>query len=52
MPVHRQGVANVLKAGKDLREMNKANIPTNYKIPTYGTRRQATSGKSVVLDVH
>lgn len=52
MPVHRQGVANVLEGGQDLREMNKANIPTNYKIPTYGTQKAGDFGKSVVLDVH
>lgn len=52
MPVHRQGVANVLEGGQDLREMNKANIPTNYKIPTYGTQKAGDFGKSAVLDVH
>ena len=52
MPVHRQGVANVLEGGQDLREMSKANIPTNYKIPTYGTQKTGDFGKSVVLDVH
>jgi hypothetical protein len=52
MPIHRQGVANVLEGGQDLREMNKANIPTNYKIPTYGTQKAGDFGKSVVLDVH
>ena len=52
MPLHRQGVANVLEGGQDLREMSKANIPTNYKIPTYGTQKTGDFGKSVVLDVH
>ena len=52
MPVHRQGVANVLEGNLDLREMNKANIPTNYKIPTYGAQKAGDFGKSVVLDVH
>ena len=52
MPVHRQGVANVLEGGQDLREMSKANIPTNYKIPTYGAQKTGDFGKSVVLDVH
>ena len=52
MPVHRQGVANVLEGGQDLREISKANIPTNYKIPTYGAQKTGDFGKSVVLDVH
>jgi hypothetical protein len=52
MPVHREGVANVLEGGQDLREMSKANIPTNYKIPTYGAQKTGDFGKSVVLDVH
>ena len=52
MPVHRQGVASVLEGGQDLREMSKANIPTNYKIPTYGAQKTGDFGKSVVLDVH
>jgi hypothetical protein len=52
MPVHRQGVQNVLEGGQDLREMNKANIPTNYKIPTYGSQKAGDFANSVVLDVH
>ena len=52
MPIHRQGVANVLEGGQDLREMNKANIPTNYKIPTYGTQKAGDFANSTVLDVH
>lgn len=52
MPVHREGVKNVLEGGQDLRELLKADIPTNYKIPTYGTQKAGDFGKSVVLDVH
>ena len=52
MPVHREGVKNVLEGQQDLREMLKADIPTNYKIPTYGTQKAGDFGKSVVLDVH
>jgi hypothetical protein len=52
MPVHREGVASVLEGGQDLREISKANIPTNYKIPTYGAQKTGDFGKSVVLDVH
>jgi hypothetical protein len=52
MPIHRQGVANVLEGGQNLREMNKANIPTNYKIPTYGSQKAGDFANSVVLDVH
>jgi hypothetical protein len=52
MPVHRQGVQAVLEGGQDMREMLKANIPTNYKIPTYGTQKAGDFGKSMVLDVH
>lgn len=52
MPLHRQGVQNVLEGGQDLREMNKANIPTNYKIPTYGSQKAGDFANSVVLDVH
>ena len=52
MPVHRQGVQNVLEGNQDLREMLKADIPTNYKIPTYGAQKAGDFGKSVVLDVH
>jgi hypothetical protein len=52
MPVHRQGVQAVLEGGQDMREMLKADIPTNYKIPTYGTQKAGDFGKSMVLDVH
>jgi hypothetical protein len=52
MPVHREGVKSVLEGNQDLRELSKANIPTNYKIPTYGTQKAGDFGKSVVLDVH
>jgi hypothetical protein len=52
MDVHLQGVRDVLTKGLDLRELSKANIPTNYKIPTYGTQKAGDFGKSVVLDVH
>jgi hypothetical protein len=52
MPVHRQGVANVLEGGANLRDMNRANIPTNYKIPTYGAQKAGDFRDSVVLDVH
>ena len=52
MPIHRQGVANVLEGGQNLRDMNLANIPTNYKIPTYGTQKAGDFANSVVLDVH
>lgn len=49
---HWKGVKNVLENDQNLRELNKANIPTNYKIPTYGTQKAGDFGKSVVLDVH
>ena len=52
MPVHRQGVQQVIEGGTNLREQVKADIPTNYKIPTYGTQKAGDFGKSVVLDVH
>lgn len=52
MPVHREGVRNVLEGNLDLRELSKADIPVNYKIPTYGTQKAGDFGKSVVLDVH
>lgn len=52
MPVHREGVKNVLEGNQDLRELLKADIPTNYKIPTYGTQKAGDFGQSVVLDVH
>jgi hypothetical protein len=52
MPIHRQGVQNVIEGGVNLREQNLANIPTNYKIPTYGTQKAGDFAKSAVLDVH
>jgi hypothetical protein len=52
MPVHREGVRKVIEEGRNLREMSKADIPTNYKIPTYGTQKAGDFGKSMVLDVH
>lgn len=52
MPIHREGVRNVIEGGLNLRDMVKADIPTNYKIPTYGTQKAGDFGKSVVLDVH
>jgi len=52
MPVHRQGVQQVIEGGTNLREQVKADIPTNYKILTYGTQKAGDFGKSVVLDVH
>lgn len=52
MPVHREGVRNVIEGGLNMRELLKADIPTNYKIPTYGTQKAGDFGKSVVLDVH
>jgi len=52
MPLHRQGVANVLEGGQNLRDMSLANIPTNYKIPTYGSQKAGDFANSVVLDVH
>jgi hypothetical protein len=52
MPIHRQGVADVLEGGRNLRDMSLANIPTNYKIPTYGTQKAGDFGGSVVLDTH
>jgi len=52
MPLHRQGVQSVLEGGQNLREMNKANVPTNYKIPTYGSQKAGDFAKSVTLDVH
>ena len=52
MPIHREGVKNVLEGNLDLREQLKADIPTNYKIPTYGTQKAGDFGKSMVLDVH
>jgi len=52
MPVHREGVADVLEGGRNLRDMSLANIPTNYKIPTYGTQKAGDFAGSVVLDTH
>ena len=52
MPLHRQGVANVIEGGQNLRDMSLANIPTNYKIPTYGSQKAGDFANSVVLDVH
>lgn len=52
MPIHRQGVQNVIEGGLNMRDMVKADIPTNYKIPTYGTQKAGDFGKSFVLDVH
>ena len=52
MPVHRTGVANVLENNMNLRDMSLANIPTNYKIPTYGTQKAGDFANSAVLDVH
>jgi hypothetical protein len=52
MPVHREGVRQVIEGPQNLREMVKADIPTNYKIPTYGTQKAGDFGKSMVLDVH
>ena len=52
MPIHRQGVQNVLEGGVNLREQNLANVPTNYKIPTYGTQKAGDFANSAVLDVH
>jgi len=52
MPLHREGVAKVLEGGQNLRDMNLANIPTNYKIPTYGSQKAGDFANSVVLDVH
>ncbi len=52
MPVHRTGVKNVIEGNQDLRELSKADIPVNYKIPTYGTQKAGDFGRSIVLDVH
>lgn len=52
MPIHREGVRNVLEGNQDLRAMLQADIPTNYKIPTYGTQKAGDFAKSMVLDVH
>jgi hypothetical protein len=52
MPVHREGVRDVLENKVNLRDRSIANIPTNYKIPTYGTQKAGDFGKSLVLDVH
>jgi hypothetical protein len=52
MPVHREGVRNIIESGANMRDLLKADIPTNYKIPTYGTQKAGDFGKSMVLDVH
>lgn len=52
MPVHEQGVANILQNNLNLRDLSKANIPTNYKIPTYGTQKAGDFAHSWVGDVH
>ena len=52
MPVHREGVKNVIEGGLNMRDLVTADIPTNYKIPTYGTQKAGDFGKSMVLDVH
>lgn len=52
MPVHEQGVAHVLQNNIDLREHSRANIPTNYKIPTYGAQKAGDFAHSWVGDVH
>jgi hypothetical protein len=52
MPLHRQGVRQIVEGGQDMRELLKADIPENYKIPTYGTQKAGDFGKSMVLDVH
>lgn len=52
MPIHREGVRQVIEGGLNMRDLVKADIPTNYKIPTYGTQKAGDFGKSVVLDVH
>jgi len=52
MPVHQKGVADVLENNLNLRDMSKADIPTNYKIPTYGSQKAGDFAKSWVGDVH
>lgn len=52
MPVHREGVRTMVESGANMRDLLKADIPTNYKIPTYGTQKAGDFGKSMVLDVH
>lgn len=52
MPVHREGVRTMIESGANMRDLLKADIPTNYKIPTYGTQKAGDFGKSMVLDVH
>jgi hypothetical protein len=52
MPTHETGVANVLKNNINLREHSRANIPTNYKIPTYGAQKAGDFAHSWVGDVH
>jgi hypothetical protein len=52
MPVHREGVRQIIEGNLNMRDLLKADIPTNYKIPTYGTQKAGDFGKSMVLDVH
>lgn len=52
MPIHREGVRKIIEGGEDMRQSVIADIPTNYKIPTYGTQKAGDFAKSVVLDVH
>lgn len=52
MPVHEEGVAKVLQNNLNLRDLNRANIPTNYKIPTYGAQKAGDFAHSWVGDVH
>ena len=52
MPVHREGSKQVIEGGLNMRDLLKADIPTNYKIPTYGTQKAGDFGKSMALDVH
>jgi len=52
MPSHEEGVASVLNNNTDLRQHSLANIPTNYKIPTYGTQKAGDFAHSWVGDVH
>ena len=49
---HRLGVANVLENNLNLRDLSQANIPTNYKIPTYGAQKTGDFAHSATLDVH
>ena len=52
MPVHEEGVAKVLQNNLNLRDLSRANIPTNYKIPTYGAQKAGDFAHSWVGDVH